>query len=117
MLKQNKKQVVSKSNFRLITWLTFFALLMVSFNSLKLNPVWADSNLTRADFFVQPYFDNNASAGANFKDHPDNLWYDNVKPGSKIPVSVLITNQKNHVIFKFRLILLQLMIVEQLLIH
>ena len=96
MLKQNKKQVVSKSNFRLITWLTFFALLMVSFNSLKLNPVWADSNLTRADFFVQPYFDNNASAGANFKDHPDNLWYDNVKPGSKIPVSVLITNQSKE---------------------
>lgn len=95
MSKLNKKQKFVKPY---VIFLTSLILLMVGVNLLNDVAVVkaADSNPTKADFSVQPFFDNGASAGADEKKHSGNLWYDNVKPGSTVKVTVLITNKSKE---------------------
>ncbi|BDR57329.1 DUF3324 domain-containing protein [Xylocopilactobacillus apis] len=92
MLKLNKKQRVNKSRALFLMLITIVMIGLNSISNFKIVKA-DDANPTTANFFVQPYFDNNASAGADYKNHNDVLWYNNVKPGSTVRTTVLITNQ------------------------
>lgn len=95
LIKNKTKASPKKRDIRIIRFTIFFVMMFL-ISSAKAQPVFAAGNPTKADFFVQPFFDNNASPGANYKDHPDTLWYDNVKPGSQIRATILITNQSEQ---------------------
>ncbi|BDR59611.1 WxL protein peptidoglycan domain-containing protein [Xylocopilactobacillus apicola] len=80
-----KKMIISI----LMLLVTTGAALSAPFNQAVVNA----ANPTSADFVVEPYFEQNASAGADKDAHPDNLWFNNVKPGSEVQATILITNK------------------------
>lgn len=88
------KMHVKNKNKNILPLIGILSLMVGIVLNLNLVKVDADSNNpTSADFVAQAYFENGASAGANQSGHPDSLWFDNVKPGSEVRATILITNK------------------------